>query len=506
MITSIGKKVFSVDETLRSPRPAFGPDAAGAGRQGRRSPGGWFRDMGEKLRSIPRPDFVSRRSALDPVVYFLAALSIGAAAVMGTLYTPSYVVSVDGVVLGAMDSRDTMEQVIDRVEARATSILGYDYRLEQDVGYEFKLSPRDTLMADATAETYLFDQIGEVMKSAVLTVNGQVIGSTDSSDSISAMLEAIKAPYINENTVSAEFVQPVVVSREYMPTSAQRDLESMRAVLTGNSMEQVQYTVQAGETFSEIANGHGMTVAELQAINPGVDINKLMVGQGLTISQAVPYLSVKTVDRVSYQAPVAYETQQVSDDTMYQGDTKVLSTGVDGLANVNADVTYVNGTEQSRAVNSSEVVAQPVTQVEAVGTKERPRTMATGSLNWPIYGHINSGYGSRYIFGSYSFHSGIDISGSYGQAIAAADGGKVIFAGTGTGSNWSYGKYVVIDHENGIQTYYAHCSSLNVSVGDRVYQGQTIARVGSTGRSTGNHCHFQVKVNGETVSPYTYLP
>ena len=82
----------------------------------------------------------------------------------------------------------------------------------------------------------------------------------------------------------------------------------------------------------------------------------------------------------------------------------------------------------------------------------------------------------------------------------------MVFAGSGTGGYWSYGKYVVIDHGNGIQTIYAHCSSLNVSTGDKVYQGQTIARVGATGRATGNHCHFQVKVNGTTVSPWNYLP
>ena len=162
--------------------------------------------------------------------------------------------------------------------------------------------------------------------------------------------------------------------------------------------------------------------------------------------------------------------------------------------------------EQTRIINTTNVITQPTTQVVAVGTKPRPKTMATGSFIWPIYGRVNSGYGSRYIFGSYSFHSGIDIAGAYGAAIKAADGGKVTFAGTGTGSYWSYGKYVVIDHENGLQTIYAHCSSLDVRAGDRVYQGQVIARVGSTGRSTGNHCHFQVKVNGTTVNPWNYLP
>ena len=165
-----------------------------------------------------------------------------------------------------------------------------------------------------------------------------------------------------------------------------------------------------------------------------------------------------------------------------------------------------NGVEQERTINSTDVHSQPVTEVIAVGTKPRPKTMATGKFIWPIYGKITSGYGNRYIFGSYSNHSGIDIAGSYGAPIVASDGGKVTFAGTGTGSYWSYGKYVVIDHENGLQSIYGHCSSLCVKAGERVYQGQVIAKVGSTGRSTGNHCHFQIKENGTTVNPYNYLP
>ena len=90
---------------------------------------------------------------------------------------------------------------------------------------------------------------------------------------------------------------------------------------------------------------------------------------------------------------------------------------------------------------------------------------------------------------------------SYGQSIKAADGGTVTFAG------WkgTYGKLVIIKHDNGTLTYYAHNSSLLVNAGDKVYQGQTIAKGGSTGRSTGNHCHFEVRVNGTAVNPLNYL-
>ncbi len=459
-----------------------------------------------RLPHLALPNFLERRSRLQPIVFLTTALSLTAAGVLGTLYGPGYRVSVDGVDLGLVDSPKAIVAAAARVEDRASEILGYDYDLNQDISHSFEVCLREDVKPITDVETYLFDQIGEVMKTSVLTVKGQMLGAADNDAALTAMLEGIKAPYITENTVLAEFVEPLSVSREYTATSAIRSIDSLREMLTSNSLEQVDYTVRAGDTFSAIANSNGMRVAELQLLNPDVNIDRLQIGQTLTISKAVPFLSVRTVDNVTYDGPVAFEVKEITDDSMYQGNKKVVTPGVEGWATYNADVTSINGEETERVINSTQVHTEPVTQVVAVGTKPRPKTMATGSFQWPIYGKITSGYGNRYIFGSTSFHSGIDINGYYGQPIAAADGGKVVYAGTGTGSYWSYGNYVVIDHENGLQTIYAHCSSLVVRAGERVYKGQTIAKVGSTGRSTGNHCHFQVKVNGTTVSPYKYLP
>ena len=115
---------------------------------------------------------------------------------------------------------------------------------------------------------------------------------------------------------------------------------------------------------------------------------------------------------------------------------------------------------------------------------------------WPVPGYahqITSGYGPRWG----SFHYGIDISG---YAINGKDVTTVINGTTG------YGKYVAITHDGGYQTVYAHCSALLVSVGQYVEQGQVIAKVGSTGNSTGPHLHFEVRVGGSKMNPMTYLP
>lgn len=128
-----------------------------------------------------------------------------------------------------------------------------------------------------------------------------------------------------------------------------------------------------------------------------------------------------------------------------------------------------------------------------------------GVMSWPVPGYYNisSPYGYRIhpILHTKKFHSGLDIPAPAGTPIIAASDGTVIMSQTYSG----YGKCVMIDHGGGVVSLYGHCSALNVSVGQKVTKGQTIALVGSTGQSTGNHCHFEIRVNGSTASPLSYV-
>ena len=118
----------------------------------------------------------------------------------------------------------------------------------------------------------------------------------------------------------------------------------------------------------------------------------------------------------------------------------------------------------------------------------------------PVSGIITSRFGNRESIRSYG-HTGLDIAAPAGTPIKATADGKVIFSGYSGG----YGYVVKISHGNGIETYYGHCSALYVSTGEKVEAGDVIAAVGSTGNSTGNHLHFEVRVNGTEVNPQNYL-
>ena len=124
------------------------------------------------------------------------------------------------------------------------------------------------------------------------------------------------------------------------------------------------------------------------------------------------------------------------------------------------------------------------------------------TFQWPVQGSVSSGYGYRDIFGSTSFHRGIDIPAPLGTAVHAGQGGTVTFVG----EQGSYGNLVIIDHGNGFQSYYAHNSVILAEKGDVVQKNDIIAGVGSTGRSTGNHCHFELHYKGQVIDPMDYLP
>ena len=197
------------------------------------------------------------RRLVNPVHFFAVAAVVGVAAVVSTVYTPSYAVTMDGVPLGVVRNPQVFEEVVDRVEARAESILGRGYVLEGEPAFDFALSERGELTDVREIEEYLFHQIDEIMSSYVLKVDGQFIGAALEESSLEELLKEVKAPYVTENTVSSDFTSRVTVFQEYTPTDVNLDLEAMFAQLTENTNGQTTYEVVKGDTFMQIALDNG---------------------------------------------------------------------------------------------------------------------------------------------------------------------------------------------------------------------------------------------------------
>lgn len=443
------------------------------------------------------------QQAVGPASFLVVSAALGVALTLTTLYAPSYAVTVDGEQVGVVSDREVVDQAIADVEAQGSSLLGYDYQVQGDIGYQFALTLKTDLSSQNQIEDYFYSQLNDVsvtLRKCQVVVDGQTVGVVKDETALRDMLDQLKNQYVNENTTSVEFMQDVSIQYVYAADNV-LTTEEMQAALQSNGSGSGTYTVVKGDTFNGIAYANDMSVSDLKALNPSVDINRLMIGDVLNVKAQTPVLSVKTTEHQVYSQDIECPVETREDSSMYKGTSKIVTQGVKGEARIEADVTYVNGQEQQRDILSNVTVREPTTTIKAVGTKEKPKTASTGSFSWPISGRITSYFGGRYIFGRYSYHSGIDISASYGASVRAADGGTVTFAGY----KGSYGNLVVITHDNGTQTYYGHNSSLLVSAGQKVSKGQTIARAGSTGRSTGTHCHFEVRVRGSAVNPLNYL-
>lgn len=295
------------------------------------------------------------------------------------------------------------------------------------------------------------------------------------------------------------FGEKVEISEAYVSKSLITSAEEAADQITKDSQKNEIYEVKSGDTLSTIANSHGLFVKEVLELNSGLSENTMLqIGDEIIITVPQPELTIRTVEQSTYEEAYFGEVEYIYNDSWYTTKSVVLQEEEAGYHEVTAMITKQNGTEQSREIISEVVLKEPVCKKIEVGTQTPPTYIKPLSG-----GRQTSGYGRRKAptKGASTNHRAIDWATPTGTAIWASCGGTVSVAGWQSG----YGYVVYINHPDGNQTRYGHLSKILVSAGQKVKQGQKIALSGNTGRSTGPHLHFELRVNGTPVNPYNYI-
>ncbi|MCD7863744.1 MAG: peptidoglycan DD-metalloendopeptidase family protein [Lachnospiraceae bacterium] len=373
---------------------------------------------------------------------------------------------------------DVLQQVVDYYN------LGGDF----DVSIQID-SDRGFMVLTAT--------IGEVTDEEGGTVDRNVAGLTTLEDGLfdeeSYETEQTADDY-ELGVLGMYFMDRIEIAECYLSPDSISTVDEVVAYLLNDELENEIYTVQSGDTLSGIALSTGVPMEDLIAMNDSLESESLIIriDQELIITVPTSSLTVAYVATEFIAEEYEAETEYIYNDNWYTTESETLQDPSAGYREIVANVTYLNGEASEEEILYENVLMEAVPKIVEKGTKTPPAYIK------PVYGGtLSSGFGSRWG----TVHKGVDWAVPVGTTVYASSGGTVTRAGWSS----SYGYCIYIQHPDGKETRYAHCSKLYVSVGDTVVQGQAIALSGNTGRSTGPHLHFEIRVNGVAVNPLLYV-
>ncbi len=348
------------------------------------------------------------------------------------------------------------------------------------------------------------DKISYNISAFVISVNDVEIGTLKNKEDIELVLNKILDKYtINDSKlveINKTFIENYTITPKFVDKSIIITQNDLFNKLTAETEISKTYEVKEKDTLWNIAKDNGIPLSTIYKLNPDVtETSILKIGQKLKLVVPKPFLSVKVVTEMKYIETIPYSVEYQTDDEQLKTYQMVVQEGKEGSKEITTHITYINGYEDDKEIiGEPTILLEPIPSIIVTGTKSIPPKSSTGSFIRPISGgNISSYFGSRWG----SFHSALDISAPKGTTIYASDGGVVTFSGWKAG----FGNLVIINHDNGFETYYAHCSRLDVNSGQRVAKGENIAAVGSTGNSTGNHIHFEIHKNNVPVNPLNYI-
>lgn len=327
-------------------------------------------------------------------------------------------------------------------------------------------------------------------------------------DAANARLQSIQTKQAEINAQIAQTQNEIVKMEAYLKTRQDVLNRRVRAIYMHGQLNYLEVILGAN-SFSDFANRVELLkrvirsdynlILEIQKQKAAIEAKKAQLEEDKRQLDALAAEAEKTRQEIAKKKA---EQQKVLDAAK---SNKAAAAQME--QDLNAQLASVRNLIQQRlaAAEAARQAAQrqAASDDEGGGGSDDNYVQGTGAMGWPCSGPITSpfGYRTHPIFGTTIFHAGIDIGVDYGTPIHAADSGVVVYSGWISG----YGNAVIIDHGGGISTLYGHNQSLAVSEGQSVSKGSVIAYAGSTGNSTGPHCHFEVDVNGSPVNPMGYL-
>lgn len=327
-------------------------------------------------------------------------------------------------------------------------------------------------------------------------------------DAANARLQSIQTKQAEINAQIAQTQNEIVKMEAYLKTRQDVLNRRVRAIYMHGQLNYLEVILGAN-SFSDFANRVELLkrvirsdynlILEIQKQKAAIEAKKAQLEEDKRQLDALAAEAEKTRQEIAKKKA---EQQKVLDAAK---SNKAAAAQME--QDLNAQLASVRNLIQQRlaAAEAARQAAQQqaASDDEGGGGSDDNYVQGTGAMGWPCSGPITSpfGYRTHPIFGTTIIHAGIDIGVDYGTPIHAADSGVVVYSGWISG----YGNAVIIDHGGGISTLYGHNQSLAVSEGQSVSKGSVIAYAGSTGNSTGPHCHFEVDVNGSPVNPMGYL-
>ena len=413
-------------------------------------------------------------------------------------------VEYNGREIGMITAEADFEEAEREVQQRI-AYSGSEENIDLSAKYSLRIiNENDTVYSAAQLANEMLTASDQALKEAYgIYIDGKFIGAVQNKDKVQDALndrilnfrvDGIVKDLGYKNTV--EYSHGIYLASSVMTEKDAIDL------LTSSKDKKAVYIAQRGDTAVTIAQKYNMETGKLEELNPGIS-EKCRKGTLVNVIEKESYLPIQYVRELDSVSFLDYESVEVETSSLNKGDRDVIVKGRRGEKVSHIEVTFVDGKEYSRKTISSKVTKEPVVEKIGIGVyAARPASSdtiltGTGEFGWPVDG----GYISDH-FGGARSHKGLDIAADGGTDIYAAADGEVVSAGWNTGG---YGYFVQIGHTDEYQTVYGHMSKVLVEEGQYVSRGQLIGKVGTTGDSTGNHCHFEVRHNGICLDPEFFL-